>query len=192
MDAPRSPRRSVPFLIGLVAILAALPLGYFLFLHQPPAPPPPPPPPPALPPGQDGFTTVFDWDAATRPPLYPAVLNGWTAFERPLEKALYSNLTFLTDAAQPGTGSAGAVRTTFLTSLLGGALLGQEKYSAAEPLLLKGYEGIDQFESTLGPLPGNWRLAEAIELLVWFYEATNQQEKAREWREKLAIPPSER
>jgi hypothetical protein len=43
MDAPRSPRRSAPFLLGLIAILAALPLGYFLFLHQPPAPPPPPP-----------------------------------------------------------------------------------------------------------------------------------------------------
>lgn len=55
MDAPRSPRRSAPFLLGLVAILAALPLGYFLFLHQPPAPPPPPPrvveaPRPATPP----------------------------------------------------------------------------------------------------------------------------------------------
>lgn len=44
MDAPRSPRRSAPFLIGLIAILAALPLGYFLFLHRPPAPPPPPSP----------------------------------------------------------------------------------------------------------------------------------------------------
>jgi len=42
MDAPRPRRRSTPFLIGLVAILAALPLGYFLFLHQPPSPPPPP------------------------------------------------------------------------------------------------------------------------------------------------------
>ena len=42
MDAPRPRRRSTPFLIGLVAILAALPLGYFLFLHQPPPPPPPP------------------------------------------------------------------------------------------------------------------------------------------------------
>lgn len=52
MDAPRSPRRSAPFLIGLIAILAALPLGYFLFLHQPPAPSPPstPPAPEAPPP----------------------------------------------------------------------------------------------------------------------------------------------
>jgi len=45
MDAPRSSRRSAPFLLGLLAILAALPLGYFLFLHSPPAPPPPPPVP---------------------------------------------------------------------------------------------------------------------------------------------------
>jgi hypothetical protein len=52
MDAPRPRRRSTPFLIGLVAILAALPLGYFLFLHQPPPPPPPPvvEAPPAPPP----------------------------------------------------------------------------------------------------------------------------------------------
>ncbi len=53
MDAPRSPRRSAPFLLGLLAILAALPLGYFLFLHQPPAPPPSPvveAPPPVAPP----------------------------------------------------------------------------------------------------------------------------------------------
>lgn len=43
MDAPRSRRRSAPFVLGLIAILAALPLGYFLFLHQPPVPSPPPP-----------------------------------------------------------------------------------------------------------------------------------------------------
>lgn len=52
MEAPRSPRRSAPFILGLLAILAALPVGYFVFLRQPPAPPPPPvveapaPPPP--------------------------------------------------------------------------------------------------------------------------------------------------
>ncbi|WP_257455569.1 FecR domain-containing protein [Archangium lipolyticum] len=44
MDAPRSPRRTVRFLIALAAILSALPLGYFLFLHEPPAAPPPPAP----------------------------------------------------------------------------------------------------------------------------------------------------
>jgi Glucodextranase, domain B/FecR protein len=52
MDAPRSPRRSAPFILGLLAILAALPLGYFVFLRPTPAPPSPPveeapaPPPP--------------------------------------------------------------------------------------------------------------------------------------------------
>jgi hypothetical protein len=42
MDAPRSTRRTVRFLLALTAILAALPLGYFLFLHPPPAVAPPP------------------------------------------------------------------------------------------------------------------------------------------------------
>jgi len=36
------PGRQARFILGLVLILAALPLGYFLFLHQPPPPPPPP------------------------------------------------------------------------------------------------------------------------------------------------------
>ncbi|OJH37045.1 hypothetical protein [Cystobacter ferrugineus] len=62
MDASRSRRRRAPFLIGLLAILTALPVGYFLFLHEAPAPapvsmpapapkvstPPPAPEPPRL------------------------------------------------------------------------------------------------------------------------------------------------
>lgn len=43
-------KRQAPFLLGLVLILAALPLGYFFFLHQPPPPPLPPPEPVAPPP----------------------------------------------------------------------------------------------------------------------------------------------
>ena len=38
-------RRQGPFILGLVLILAALPLGYFFFLREVPPPPPPPPPP---------------------------------------------------------------------------------------------------------------------------------------------------
>ncbi len=43
-------RRQGPFVLGLVLILAALPLGYFFFLREVPAPPvaPPPPPPPVV------------------------------------------------------------------------------------------------------------------------------------------------
>lgn len=35
MTDPRSRRRRAPFLLGLIAILAALPVGYFLFLDKP-------------------------------------------------------------------------------------------------------------------------------------------------------------
>lgn len=45
MAHPRPPRRQAPFLVGLVLILAALPVGWFVFLRQPPPPPPPPPEP---------------------------------------------------------------------------------------------------------------------------------------------------
>jgi hypothetical protein len=48
MAGTAPPQRQVRFILGLVLILAALPLGYFLFLRQPP--PPPPPPEPKLPP----------------------------------------------------------------------------------------------------------------------------------------------
>src|SRR5689334_22787803 len=39
-------------------------------------------------------------------------------------------------------------------SILGGSLLGQKKYSEAEPLLLSGYEGIKQREDKLPQTPG--------------------------------------
>lgn len=49
MAGTSPPRRQAPFILGLVLILAALPLGYFLFLHKPPPPPAPATPPPAPP-----------------------------------------------------------------------------------------------------------------------------------------------
>ena len=69
-------------------------------------------------------------------------------------------------------------------NLLGGTLLGQKKYAEAEPLLLQGYEGMKQREKTI---VGQWRyrLTEAGERLIRYYEETNQPEKAREWRERL-------
>jgi WD40 repeat protein/serine/threonine protein kinase len=73
-------------------------------------------------------------------------------------------------------------------SLLGGALLGQQKYAAAEPLLLQGYEGMKGREAQI-PEPGKMRLPEAVERLVQLYEATNQPEKARLWREQAKPKP---
>ena len=44
--------------------------------------------------------------------------------------------------------------TTFATkSMLGGAFLGQKKYTEAEPLLLAGYEGMKQREATIPAKP---------------------------------------
>jgi hypothetical protein len=74
---------------------------------------------------------------------------------------------------------------TFYTRiLLGEGLLGQKKYSEAEPLLLSGYEGIKQRE-------GNIRdhhkvFTEALQSLVQLYQTTNQPDKAADWKMKLA------
>jgi tetratricopeptide (TPR) repeat protein len=75
--------------------------------------------------------------------------------------------------------------TTFDTqSLLGGALLAQKKYDAAEPLLLKGYEGMKQREAKI-PANSKTRVTEALERLVQLYDATGQKDKADEWRKQL-------
>src|SRR5262249_52462624 len=75
-------------------------------------------------------------------------------------------------------------------SLLGGALLGQQKYAAAELLLLQGYEGMKQREAKIPP-QGKVRLTEARERLVQLYEAWGKPEKAAEWRAKLAPPAAQ-
>jgi tetratricopeptide (TPR) repeat protein len=72
--------------------------------------------------------------------------------------------------------------TTFNTqSLLGGALLGQKKYAAAEPLLLGGYEGMKEREKTIPPLT-QVRLVEAADRLVALYSATNKPEELKNWQ----------
>ncbi len=75
--------------------------------------------------------------------------------------------------------------TTFSTkSMLGGALLGQKKYSDAEPLLLAGYEGMKQREAKIPP-QGKVRLTEAVERLVQVDEALEKKAEAAKWRKEL-------
>lgn len=69
-------------------------------------------------------------------------------------------------------------------AMLGGALLGQKKYTDAEPLLLSGYQGMKQREAKIPP-QGKVRLTEALERLVQLYEATGKKEEADKWRKKL-------
>jgi hypothetical protein len=73
-------------------------------------------------------------------------------------------------------------------STLGGALLGQKKYTEAEPLLLKGYQGMKQREKTIPPqrMP---RISEALDRLIEFSTATNKPEQAKKWRAERANYP---
>jgi serine/threonine protein kinase len=74
------------------------------------------------------------------------------------------------------------------TSLLGGALLGQRKYAEAEPLLLKGYEGMKRREKTIPP-DGRVRLPEALDRLIDFYTVTNKPDEVKKWQAERARYP---
>jgi tetratricopeptide (TPR) repeat protein len=74
-------------------------------------------------------------------------------------------------------------RTFYWESVLGAILLGQQRYAEAELLILQGYEGIKKREKT--HYFEEIELIEAGDRVVRFYEATNQSEKARAWRQKL-------
>ena len=70
-------------------------------------------------------------------------------------------------------------------SALGACLLGQKKYAEAEPLLLRGYQGLRQHEERI---PANFpqiRLTEALEWLVQLYEEWDKPDEAAKWRKEL-------
>jgi serine/threonine protein kinase len=75
--------------------------------------------------------------------------------------------------------------TTFNSqSLLGGVLLAQRKYTEAEPLLVKGYEGMKQRAAKIPP-QGKPRLTEALQRLVQLYDDWGKNEQADQWRREL-------
>jgi serine/threonine protein kinase len=80
-------------------------------------------------------------------------------------------------------------RTFNTQSLLGGALLGQKKYVDAEPLLLKGYEGMKQREKTIPPQAAT-RLPEALDRLIELTTATKKPDEAKKWRAEREKSPS--
>jgi eukaryotic-like serine/threonine-protein kinase len=80
-------------------------------------------------------------------------------------------------------------RTFNTRSMLGGALLGQKKYADAEPLLVKGYDGIKAREKTIPPQAAS-RIPEAIERLIEFYTATNKPDDVTKWKAERAKYPS--
>jgi serine/threonine protein kinase/tetratricopeptide (TPR) repeat protein len=79
---------------------------------------------------------------------------------------------------------------TFNTqSLLGTSLLGQKKYEGAEPLLLKGYQGMKAREKTIPP-QADKRIPETLDRLVELYTATGKFAEAEKWRAERAKYPS--
>jgi eukaryotic-like serine/threonine-protein kinase len=75
--------------------------------------------------------------------------------------------------------------TTFHTeSLLGGALLAQQKYADAEPLLRQGYQGMKERQSRI-PRESQARLTEALERLVRLYDQWGKPDEAAKWRKEL-------
>jgi serine/threonine protein kinase len=68
--------------------------------------------------------------------------------------------------------------------LVGASLLGQKKFNQAEPLLLSGFEGMNQRADTLAAFSG-LPLKQAVRSLIGLYESTGQVEKAAEWKAKL-------
>ena len=70
-------------------------------------------------------------------------------------------------------------------------MLGQKKYSEAEPPLLGGYEGMKQREARIPP-QSKVHLREALERLIRLYDEMGQKDKAAEWRKKKADQGIER
>ncbi len=69
-------------------------------------------------------------------------------------------------------------------SALGEALLEQKKFAEAEPLLLSGYEGLQQRQAKV-PAESRTCLTRALERLVRLYEAWGKNNQAARWRKEL-------
>ena len=78
-------------------------------------------------------------------------------------------------------------------SLLGAALIGQHKYTEAEPILTQCYSGLKKLEMEPGHMHSGYRqdLSEVAELLVSLHDSCGQPDKAEKWRaERAKYPPS--
>ena len=72
-------------------------------------------------------------------------------------------------------------------SLLGGVLLGQNDYAAAERLIVQGYEGMKTRESRI-TVPDLPLLRMAAERVIHLYEDWGRREQAADWKAKLGMP----
>jgi hypothetical protein len=88
-------------------------------------------------------------------------------------------------------------RTFEARSLLGGALLGHEKYADAEPYLRQGYEGMKQREKAIYA-PDATALPEALDRLIELETAMNRPDEVKKWQAErakypqAALPPQQK
>jgi tetratricopeptide (TPR) repeat protein len=71
-------------------------------------------------------------------------------------------------------------------SLLGGELVGRERYAEAEPLVAEGYKGMKARDARIPP-PDKFRVTEAAERVIRLFEAWGKPDKAAEWKVKLGL-----
>ena len=74
--------------------------------------------------------------------------------------------------------------------MLGDALVQLGKYRDAEPLLLKGYEGLKSREKTI-PSQAATRIPEALDRLIALYFATKKPDEVKKYRDLRAKYPAE-
>ena len=73
----------------------------------------------------------------------------------------------------------------------GWVALRQKKYADAEPLLLKGYEGLKQRETTIPKSGGGeLRIPESLDRLIELCTATNKPDEVTKWGEERATYPA--
>jgi serine/threonine protein kinase/tetratricopeptide (TPR) repeat protein len=117
-----------------------------------------------------------------------ATSGGWLALSLVLQERYAEAVPIAREAAGLYAKHApNHARRFYYEGVLGAALLGQKKYAEAEPVLLQAYQGMKRWER-MSPLVISG-MAEVVGWIVKLYEATNQPEKARAWREKLKPKP---
>jgi len=95
------------------------------------------------------------------------------------ERILRESLT-IADKVEPDAWNTFHTRT-----VLAAILVAQKRFAEAEPLLLLGYEGMEQRKSSIPNSLRNNCLLEALARLVELYTAWDNPEKAAEWQKKL-------
>ncbi|AWM36408.1 Serine/threonine-protein kinase PknB [Gemmata obscuriglobus] len=142
----------------------------------------------------EAVATLEQFVAAQRKQLPPARLAALLTLVGPelgrcgrpdLHEAYLREAVATYETSEPGGWRAAGARAQ-----LGGLLLAQKKYADAEPLLVKGYEGLKAKENEI-PRASAARLPETLDRLIELFTATKKPDDVEKWRReraKYAVP----